>query len=75
MKFIKLLKYLYIDSICYFISMFSSFMSLALTETDSGKFLVAPLLLSATTSSIILIFIHCFEKEEPTYPDSLYDIL
>ena len=53
-------------------------MSLALTETESGKFLVFPLLLTATLSSGVLIFVHCCENEDmfdTPSPRSIYEIV
>jgi hypothetical protein len=67
MQLIKTMKNLYIDAICWFICIVSSFIGLALIETNTGHFLVGPLMIANVISiSILAIMYGCdIEYEEP----------
>lgn len=64
MNLVKTLKYFHIDSICYFIALLGSFMSLVLIEIEAGKFLASPFLICTAISCSLLSIMHCCENEE-----------
>jgi hypothetical protein len=71
MKIIKNLRYFHIDAVFYFLGLVSTFMSLALTETHTGQFMIIPLITVSCVSISVLSLIHCCEGEED-YDDIKY---
>ena len=72
MQIVKTLRYFYVDAVCWVLCLVSSFISLALAETDAGRFLLIPLMIVNIISIIILSLIYCCEKN---VNDSDYDLI
>ncbi len=59
---LDLLKNLYIVNLCYFFCAVSSIVGLALAETDSGRFMLKPLMMINLVTILFLTFVKCVEE-------------
>jgi len=74
MNCIKVLRSFYVDAVCWFLCILSNFLALALRETHSGNFLVTPLMIVSTVSTVILAIIYgCEASSDVVYVPLYHD--
>jgi len=69
MRIIRALRNLYIDAVFWFLCLTSSFISLALAETNTGRFLMIPLMTVSAFTSSALALMHCCKGIEDENED------